>query len=122
MALDRRTLLLGLGATAALSRISRGDSAPPAAGGKTYDVVVAGAGCFGAWIAWHLRHSGRSVLLVDPYGPANARASSGGESRVIRMSYGADEIYTRFSWRSLGMWKALFARSARQQLFRSPHA
>ena len=37
------------------------------------------------------------VLLVDQYGPGNARASSGGESRVIRMGYGPDEIYTRFA-------------------------
>ena len=68
-----------------------------AAGGKSWDVIVVGAGVFGAWTAWQLRAAGRSVLLVDQYGPANARASSGGESRVIRMSYGPDEIYTRFS-------------------------
>ena len=78
-------------------------------GGSSYDVVVVGAGCFGAWTAWHLRAAGKRVLLVDQYGPANARASSGGESRVIRMSYGPDELYTRFSWRSLALWKALFA-------------
>jgi sarcosine oxidase len=40
---------------------------------------------------------------------AHARASSGGESRIIRMSYGADEIYTRWSQRSLRQWKELSA-------------
>jgi sarcosine oxidase len=84
---------------------------------KTYDVAVIGAGAFGAWTAWHLREAGRSVLLVDKYGPANARASSGGESRIIRMSYGPDEIYTRFSHRSLGLWKSLFATVGRPELF-----
>ena len=59
-----------------------------------YDVVVVGAGVFGAWIALDLRRRGRRVLLIDAYGPGNTRASSGGETRVIRMGYGADEIYT----------------------------
>ena len=76
---------------------------------KTYDVVVAGAGVFGAWTALHLARRGQRVLLVDAYGPANARASSGGESRIIRMGYGADELYTRWAIRSLVQWKELFS-------------
>ena len=86
--------------------------------GKTFDVVVIGAGVFGAWTAWHLQRAGQRVLLVDKYGPANARASSGSETRVIRMAYGADAIYTRMSRRSLGQWKDFFARIARPELFR----
>ena len=84
---------------------------------RTWDVVVVGAGCFGAWTAWQLRAAGRSVLLVDQYGPANARASSGGESRAIRMSYGPDELYTRFSARSLALWKTFFGEIGRPELF-----
>jgi sarcosine oxidase len=76
---------------------------------STFDVVVIGAGVFGAWTAWHLAKLGQSVLLVEMYGPANARASSGGESRIIRMSYGPDEIYTQWSKNSLVRWKELFA-------------
>jgi sarcosine oxidase len=75
---------------------------------QRYDAVVVGAGVFGAWIAWHLVGRGKRVLLVDAYGPGNARASSGGESRIIRMGYGADEIYTRWSQRSLVRWKEFF--------------
>jgi sarcosine oxidase len=74
-------------------------------------VIVVGAGCFGAWIAYRLARSGRAVTLVDAYGPGNNRASSGGETRVIRMGYGAQEIYTRWSWRSLALWKAFFQRT-----------
>ena len=48
--------------------------------GKTYDAVVVGAGVFGAWTAWHLLRAGQRVLLVDKYGPASARASSGGRN------------------------------------------
>ncbi|MEO7324948.1 MAG: N-methyl-L-tryptophan oxidase [Dokdonella sp.] len=86
--------------------------------GKTYDAVVIGAGVFGAWTAWHLLRAGQRVLLVDKYGPANARASSGGETRVIRMAYGADEIYTRMSQQSLPAWTNLFARIGSPELFR----
>src|SRR5258708_12500078 len=81
-----------------------------------YGVVVIGAGVFGAWTAWHLARQGRRVLLVDAYGPGNARASSAGESRIIRMGYGADELYTRWSQRSLVPWKELFAATG-QPLF-----
>jgi monomeric sarcosine oxidase len=83
---------------------------------KTRDVAVIGAGCFGAWAALHLQRRGLSVLLVDKYGPANARASSGGESRIIRMGYGPDELYTRMSLRSLAAWQRL-AGETREPLF-----
>jgi monomeric sarcosine oxidase len=73
-------------------------------------VIVVGAGCFGAWTAYHLARSGYDVTLLDAYGPGNSRASSGGETRVIRMGYGAQEIYTRWSWRSLELWKGFFER------------
>jgi monomeric sarcosine oxidase len=85
---------------------------------KAYDSVVIGAGVFGAWTAWHLLRAGQRVLLIDKYGPASARASSGGETRVIRMAYGPDEIYTRMSQQSLLIWKDFFARIARPELFR----
>jgi sarcosine oxidase len=83
---------------------------------KGYDVAVIGAGVFGAWTAWHLTKRGQRVLLLDAHGPAHARSSSGGESRIIRMGYGADELYTRWSQRSLVQWKELFAANG-QQLF-----
>src|ERR1700738_1260541 len=83
---------------------------------KSYDVAVIGAGVFGAWTAWHLARRGLRVALLDAHGPAHSRASSGGESRIIRMSYGADELYTRWAQRSLVQWKELFA-ATRQPLF-----
>ena len=78
---------------------------------KTYDVAVIGAGVFGSWTAWHLANAGKKVLLMDAYGPANARASSAGESRIIRMGYGPDELYTRWSMRALTLWKDFFERT-----------
>jgi monomeric sarcosine oxidase len=85
--------------------------------GIGYDIAIIGAGAFGSWIAWHLRRAGKSVLLADAWGPAHGRASSGGESRIIRMGYGADAIYTRMAMRSLELWQELFA-TAGDRLFR----
>ena len=85
--------------------------------GTGYDVAVLGAGVFGAWTAWHLRKGGRRVALVDAYGPASSRASSGGETRVTRMGYGDKEVYTRWSLSSLREWKALSERTGGAPLF-----
>jgi monomeric sarcosine oxidase len=79
-----------------------------------FDFVVIGAGCFGAWSAHELLRAGHKVLLIDAFGPAHSRASSGGESRVIRMGYGRDELYTRWSLRSLDAWKNLGERTQRR--------
>ena len=90
-----------------------------------YDVAVIGAGVFGVWTAYLLRRAGAHVILLDAYGPGNSRASSGGESRIMRMGYGPDEIYTRSAMRSLDLWREFFARvetpslPASQRLFRA---
>jgi sarcosine oxidase len=75
-----------------------------------FDVAVVGAGVFGSWTAYSLVQAGARVVLIDAYGPANSRASSGGESRLIRLGYGADEIYTRSAQKSLSSWQQLFQR------------
>ncbi len=77
---------------------------------STYDVAVVGAGVFGAWTAYQLQRSGQRVILIDAHGPGHSRSSSGGESRIIRMGYGADEIYTRSAQKALRLWQELFAR------------
>jgi sarcosine oxidase len=84
---------------------------------STFDAIVVGAGVFGAWTALHLRRSGRTVALFDAYGAGNSRSSSGGESRILRMGYGADEIYTRWALRSRGQWLELFEQIGRPELF-----
>src|SRR5215470_4931107 len=76
---------------------------------KFYDVAVIGAGVFGTWTAYELNRAGASVLLLDAYGPGNSRASSGGESRILRLGYGPDDIYTRSAQRSYRLWEAFFA-------------
>ncbi|MET1112975.1 MAG: FAD-dependent oxidoreductase [Allosphingosinicella sp.] len=86
-------------------------AAPALAASRPADTIVVGAGVFGACTARALQRSGQKVLLVDAWGPAHARASSGGESRLTRGSYGADEVYTRMAWDSLAEWRALSARA-----------
>ena len=102
---------------AALLPLAAGAAETPAAAEKPYDVAVVGAGVFGAWTAWMLRKKGRRVALIDAYGPGNARASSGGFTRVIRAGYGDQEIYTRWSMRSLELWKSIFTPIGRPSLF-----
>jgi sarcosine oxidase len=68
-------------------------------------VVVVGAGAFGGWTALWLQRNGADVTLLDAYGPGNARASSGGETRVIRGMYGADRLYTEWVVRSFAIWE-----------------
>jgi glycine/D-amino acid oxidase-like deaminating enzyme len=84
-----------------------------------FDAVVIGAGAFGAWTALWLRSLGRTVALLDAYGAGNSRSSSGGESRILRMGYGADEIYTQWALRSRELWTALFDQVGRPELFQN---
>jgi monomeric sarcosine oxidase len=85
----------------------------------TYDIAIIGAGAFGAWTAHAFAKSGASVILLDAYGPGNSRSSSGGETRVIRMGYGPDELYTRWSMRSLPQWRELELRLGREVFHRT---
>jgi glycine/D-amino acid oxidase-like deaminating enzyme len=73
---------------------------------------------FGVWTAYQLRRAGATTILVDAYGPANSRASSGGESRIIRMGYGPDGLYSRSAVRSLVLWKESFERIGDNSLFK----
>src|SRR5512145_2401997 len=68
-------------------------------------IVVVGAGAFGGWTALELLRRGAHVTLVDAWGPGHARSSSGGETRVIRATYGSHAIYTRMAVRALALWR-----------------
>jgi glycine/D-amino acid oxidase-like deaminating enzyme len=72
-------------------------------------IAVVGAGVFGSWTAHHLQQQGYKVTLIDAWGPAHSRASSGGETRLTRAAYGKDTIYTRMAKESLPQWQALSA-------------
>jgi len=67
-------------------------------------IAVIGAGAFGGWTALHLLERGARVTLLDAWGPGNSRASSGGETRVMRGTYGPDQPYTEMAARALKLW------------------
>ena len=73
-------------------------------------VAVFGAGAFGGWTALSLVRRGADVTLIDAWGPGHARASSGGETRVIRATYGSHAIYTAMAARALALWREHEAR------------
>ena len=72
-------------------------------------IAVIGAGAFGGWTALHLRRLGAHVVLIDSWGPGNARSSSGGESRVIRAIYGQDRPYVEMVKRAYELWEEIDA-------------
>ena len=96
MGVSRRTFLGGL---ATLPLVERRGPRPR--------VAVIGAGAFGGWTALHVLRAGADVELIDAWGPGNTRASSGGETRVIRAIYGPDRIYVEMVRRSYELWAAL---------------
>jgi len=67
-------------------------------------VAVVGAGVFGAWTALMLRRAGVEVTLIESRAAGHPRASSGGETRVIRHMY-AEPLYVRMARRSLALWR-----------------
>jgi sarcosine oxidase len=79
-------------------------------------IAVIGAGAFGGWTALHLVERGARVTLLDAWGPGNSRASSGGETRVMRGTYGPDQPYTELAARALQLWQKYEQRWKRQFL------
>ena len=72
--------------------------------GKKPSVLIAGAGVMGCWSAYFLEKQGFEVTICDPYGAGNPRASSGGETRLLRYMYGDDEMYFNMAKRSRELW------------------
>jgi glycine/D-amino acid oxidase-like deaminating enzyme len=111
--LSRRALLAALPAASVAHALSGTGKASPSRAAKTRGargargprVAVVGAGAFGGWTALHLLRRGAKVSLLDAWGPGNSRASSGGETRVIRATYGPSPVYVRMVARALQLWR-----------------
>ena len=118
-------LLLGAYATseAAVPGLQPRKRRLPFVGSPSSHVVVIGAGVWGGWTALHLRQMGAAVTLVDAYGPANVRATSGDETRGIRSSYGDredGELWVQWAREGMSRWKAFdaeWSRDVRQGLW-----
>jgi sarcosine oxidase len=69
--------------------------------------VVVGAGVFGAAIALALTRRSWQVTLVEQATVGHVGASSGGESRLLRYSHGAQPWYTALAWAGREGWLQL---------------
>lgn len=109
--MDRRTFLqatsVPLGASALSSLMPNAlTGAPLIDAGQRPAVVVVGAGIFGVWTALHLLEQGHKVTLLDAYGPGSSRATSGDETRQLRVGYGDRELYAKMAQRAFAAWRA----------------
>jgi glycine/D-amino acid oxidase-like deaminating enzyme len=79
-------------------------------------VVIVGAGTFGASLAWWLAGRGDEVVLVDQFEPGDRRATSGGETRLIRCAHGAEADYAAMARRAWTLWRELEGESGAELL------
>jgi glycine/D-amino acid oxidase-like deaminating enzyme len=69
--------------------------------------LIVGAGVFGASLADRLVTEGFEVTLVDRFEPGDPRSESGGETRLLRYSHGADDFYSASVGRARAHWVEL---------------
>lgn len=81
--------------------------------------VVVGAGVLGSWTARELAVRGWQVRLVEAQAPGHVRASSGGETRLIRCAHGTDRHHTDWAAAALDRWEALERETGQDLLVRS---
>src|SRR5215470_13729647 len=77
--------------------------------GAVPSAAIIGAGVFGSSLAWWLARAGWDVTLVDQFEPGDARATSGGETRLLRCGHGEDRLYAASAWRARALWRELEA-------------
>jgi len=73
---------------------------------RDYDVIVVGAGVMGTSAARWLAKRNRNTLLLERFEIGHSRGSSGGPTRVFRLTYDHPD-YVRMARRSLDEWRAL---------------
>src|SRR5438876_4167498 len=73
---------------------------------KPIRVIVVGAGIYGVTAALELRRRGYRVELIDPGPLPHPLAASTDISKVVRLEYGADELYSEMGERALAGWRA----------------
>jgi monomeric sarcosine oxidase len=74
------------------------------------DLIVVGAGLAGAAAAYVAAGRGRSVVVLEAFGPAHRNGSSHGSARIFRRAY-PDPLYVRLTGEAERRWRALEAES-----------
>ena len=68
------------------------------------DAVIIGAGLAGSAAAWALARRGRSVVVLEAFGPGHRRGSSHGSARIFRRVY-PDPLYVRLTGQAQRLWR-----------------
>jgi len=84
-----------------------------------YDAIVVGIGAFGSAACDHLARRGARVLGLEQFEIPNALGSSGGETRLIRLSYFEHPDYVPLLRRAYRNWDELGDRTGEKVLFRT---
>jgi sarcosine oxidase len=74
---------------------------------RPLDVIVGGLGAHGSSAAYHLASRGASVLGFDRFPRGHTLGSSGGLSRIIRLSYYEHPDYVPLLRRAWALWRDL---------------
>ncbi len=85
-------------------------------GAEQVDAVVIGAGLAGSAAAWAMAKRGRSVAVLEAFGPGHRRGSSHGSARIFRRAY-PDPLYVRLTGDADRLWRQL-ADEAGEELVR----
>ncbi|HYK97210.1 MAG TPA: N-methyl-L-tryptophan oxidase [Candidatus Acidoferrales bacterium] len=83
---------------------------------QIYDVIVIGLGAHGSAAAAHLAKRGLRVLGIEQFARGHTLGSSGGLSRIIRLSYFEDPGYVPLLRRAWDLWRALEEESSESLL------
>jgi sarcosine oxidase len=70
------------------------------------EVIVIGAGIMGVAAGNALARAGRSVIVLEQFGPGHDRGSSHGTARVFKVSY-PDPVFVRLAKAALAQWREL---------------
>src|SRR5262249_29456692 len=80
------------------------------------EIAIVGAGIFGVTAALQLRRRGHAVSLFDPGPLPHPLAESTDISKIVRLDYGADELYMALMESALEGWRR-WNRAWREPLF-----
>ncbi|HEY1126979.1 MAG TPA: FAD-dependent oxidoreductase, partial [Actinomycetota bacterium] len=79
------------------------------------DAIIVGGGAMGTATARSLTERGRRVLLLEQFEIGHAKGSSGGPTRIFRLSYHHPD-YVRMARLALAEWRDLEARAGERLL------
>src|SRR5947209_15495726 len=83
---------------------------------RTYDAIVVGLGAHGSATAYHLAKRGLRVLGIERFARGHTLGSSGGLSRIIRLSYYEHPDYVPLLRHAWTLWRDLERVSGRTLL------